>query len=72
MQTWLFESFISINIFIGSSFDVIYFLFIVMNIIEMIVVPVVWVLRAYQVDEIQYDAEINIIFAVEQNNFGIP
>lgn len=72
MQTWLFESFISINIFIGSSFDVIYFFFIVMNIIEMIVVPVVWVLRAYQVDEIQYDAEINIIFAVEQNNFGIP
>lgn len=72
MQTWLFESFISINIFIGSSFDVIYFLFIVMNIIEMIVVPVVWVLRAYQVDEIQYDAEINIIFAVEQNNVGIP
>lgn len=72
MQTWLFESFISINIFIGSSFDVIYFFFIVMNIIEMIVVPVVWVLRAYQVDEIQYDAEINIIFAVEQNNVGIP
>lgn len=72
MQMWLFESFISTNIFIGSSFDVIYFLFIVMNIIEMIVVPVVWVLRAYQVDEIQYDAEINIIFAVEQNNVGIP
>lgn len=41
MQMWLFESFISTNIFIGSSFDVIYFLFIVMNIIEMIVVPVV-------------------------------
>ena len=37
----------------------------------MIAVLIIRVLPACHVDEIQYDAEINIVFAVQRNNVGV-